>query len=175
MPMGTLMRKMRRQEATETMAPPMVGPHMEPRAVKVPMRPSARPRFSANISVMMPWLLAMLAATPRPWMARAAMRTGRLGARALRTEPTVKVATPTWKTRTLPTMSPRRPKVSRKAQLTTKNVLETHWTSAMSTSKACWRVGSATLAMVVSSISMNVMHSTTMSAAFFWAPRHLLR
>lgn len=135
-PMGTLMRKMTRQGAMETRAPPMVGPDMAPRAVKVASRPRARPRLSANISVMMPWLLAMLAAIPRPWTARAAIRTGRLGASALRSDPTVKVTTPNWKTRTLPIMSPRRPKVSRNAQLTTSSVLETHWTRAMSTSKA---------------------------------------
>ena len=118
-PTGMLMRKMNSQGSAETMIPPRVGPHMAPSAVKVATRPSARPRPSGKVSVMMPWLLARLAAPPSDWMARATTSISKVGDRPHSAEPAVNSTTPTWKMRTLPNISPRRPKTSSAAQVTT--------------------------------------------------------
>ena len=100
------------------MRPPSVGPHMAPSAVTVATRPSARPRPSGKVSVMMPWLLASEAAPPSDCTARASTSISSVPESAQRAEPTVKSTTPIWKIRTLPNISPKRPKTRSAAQVT---------------------------------------------------------
>ena len=116
-PIGTLMRKIDSQGNDATSMPPMAGPHIMPSETNVETMPRARPRWSeGNASVTMPMLFAIALATPMPCTARAAMSTGSMVETPQSSEPAVKSATPAWNRRTLPNVSPRRPKTRTVAQ-----------------------------------------------------------
>lgn len=102
-PTGTLMRKIYSQGSALTIKPPNTGPHIIPRATKLASSPRARPRSRAgNDSVMMPMLFAMADAQPTPCTARASTKNSSVVAMPHKSEPSAKIATPTWKKRTLP-------------------------------------------------------------------------
>ena len=80
---------------------------MLPMPVSTPIGlPSDRP---AKASVTIATLPGVMIAAPKPWSARAAIRTPVEGARPESIEPLMKITTPAMKTRRRPSRSPARP------------------------------------------------------------------
>ena len=94
-PRGTLIRKIHRQLANPTMAPPRLGPTASPAATATPMSPSALPRsLRGKASVMMAGPVAYIALAPNPWNTRKPTSAQMDQDRAQASEPRVKTAKP---------------------------------------------------------------------------------
>ncbi len=107
---GTLTRKIQRQLAYSTSAPPTNGPTAEAIPPRPDQAPIARPRSSTTKA---PWIMARLpgmsSAPPTPWTTRAAISSWGPGASPQRTEASAKTTVPTTKIRRRPKRSPSEP------------------------------------------------------------------
>ena len=93
--------------------PPSAGPALAPKAITTALHPKAKPRLSKEkLSVIIATLVESRSAPPRPWKARAAIRSDSEFAAPQTPEPRVKSANPESHTGLRPTMSDKRPKVS---------------------------------------------------------------
>ena len=116
MPIGMLTRKIQRHDSPLVITPPSTGPTATAIPVIAPNTPKAMPRS-------LPWNaldksasdVANMIAPPTPCPARASVRNRGLGASPHSSEPVVKIATPTAKTRRRPSRSASEPAVSRSA------------------------------------------------------------
>ncbi len=103
------------------MSPPSVGPVLMPSDTMTAFRPSALPRsLRGNASTTSAIAGAKMSAPPTPWSARAPTSSGSVGAIPQISDPAVNSATPAIHTRSRPTRSASRPKVSRLAAITTR-------------------------------------------------------
>ncbi len=99
--------KTARQPAAPIRRPPSAGPRAVPTADIDPRIPMARPALpSGAVSRASATVSAIIAAAPAPCAARAATRTGRVGAAAQTTEAREKSAIPPPRTRRWPKRSP---------------------------------------------------------------------
>ena len=88
MPMGTLMKKITRQEKCSRISPPSAGPVVRPVATTMPTRPRTRPlSVTGKASTTNACEQAMIMAAPMPCKAREAMRRGAPAAMAHSREP----------------------------------------------------------------------------------------
>ena len=116
MPIGTLRKKIHCHESPSTTAPPTTGPSATARPLRPDQMPIARPRRSAGKAADSSVRLSgMTSAAPRPCTLRAAIRRPLEVARAAPSEPAVKIARPSAKTRRRPKRSPSEAPVSRSA------------------------------------------------------------
>src|SRR5665213_3484516 len=143
-PMGRLMKKIHRQEATAISQPPMNGPVAEatpPRPVHAPM---AWPRSSSrNDAWRMARLPGVSRAPPTPCNIRKAISVVEPGASAQAAEATVNQMTPMVKTRRRPNRSPSDPPTRRRAASVSVYPLTTHWSWAIEAWNSRPMVGSA--------------------------------
>ena len=94
-PIGALIRKIDRHEATWVRRPPSTGPRLRPSETLTPLRPSARPRSDASkVRAMTAGPIAVIAAAPQAWRTRNATSQAWLGARPHSTLATVKMPKP---------------------------------------------------------------------------------
>ena len=114
-PTGTLMKKIHSQPKYFVRTPPSSTPTAAPAPPSAPQIPSALLRSAPSSKVVMTIESAAgeMIAAPRPWIARAPIRTLSDEARPQRSEATVKTTTPTRKTRRRPKRSAARPPSSR--------------------------------------------------------------
>lgn len=157
-PSGTFTRNIIRQPAPAMSSPPIDGPSVVPIADIVPRSPIALPmRPFGTVSPTTATVSAIMIAAPSPCTARAATSTGSVGAAPQSSEATVKSAIPARSSRRRPTRSPRRPAPTMSAVIAMRYAITTHCTARKEAPNASARVGSATLAMLVSSdgISMD--------------------
>jgi hypothetical protein len=104
------MTKMSRQEAAWISHPPMNGPMATPTPLSPDQAPIALPRSSGwKEASMMARLPGVRSAAPMPWIARAAISTGALGATAQISEARANHTTPVRKIRLRPYLSPSAP------------------------------------------------------------------
>ena len=111
---GTFTRKMDRQPARSTRAPPSTGPSATPSEPIAPHTPSARARArgSGNWCTSSASEQGSSADAPRPWTARAAIRTPSAGAAAQAAEPAANALSPSTNTFLAPMRSAVDPAVS---------------------------------------------------------------
>ncbi len=125
-PMGTEIRKMRRQLIGAS-NPPMTRPMNEPVMPAMLLIPSAMPRWcSGKASVRIAATFAESMAAPTPWKMRIvisqmAAAVPCIGVMVSSSEKKVKMAKPRLKSFTRPYMSPRRPKLTTSTAVTAKN------------------------------------------------------
>ena len=107
MPIGTLIQKIARQPIVWVSAPPTMGPRAIDSPTTAPHMPMARARSrgSVNTLVMIDIATGLSIDPPTACTARAATSQPRPGARLHSSEPTVKVSSPTMKTRRRPSRS----------------------------------------------------------------------
>jgi len=164
---GTLTRKIERQPATVTRMPPATGPSATPSEPIPPQTPSARARArgSGNWCTNSASEQGSMADAPRPWTARAAMRTPSAGAAAQAAEPRAKATSPRVKTFRAPTRSAVEPAVSMIAARASVYASTTHCSPASEPPISRWMAGSATFTIVTSSWITKKPRQTEMSAA----------
>ena len=90
-PIGRLSRKIARQPAEETSAPPTIGPSAIETPNTAPQMPTAwaRSRGSVNVLVMMDMATGFIIEAPTAWSTRKTTRSSTLGARLHRSEASV--------------------------------------------------------------------------------------
>ena len=89
-PIGTLMKKIQRQDALSTSHPPRIGPRIGAISIGTPRTPMTRPmRFGPAFLVMIVMTDGMIIPPPMPWSTRKKMREPALQARPDRIEPMV--------------------------------------------------------------------------------------
>ena len=115
-PIGTLMKKIQRQENAWVSAPPSTSPTAEPPIAMAAQTPSARARSfpSANVVEMIESAAGEMSAAPRPCRARKPISIPELVAIPFRNEAAVKMTRPMRKNRFRPRRSPTRPPSRRK-------------------------------------------------------------
>ena len=97
--MGTLMKKIHRQEAASTSSPPRLGPSASEMPLTPPQKPMALPRSSGGKTLaMIDRVLGIIMAPPSPWTARKPISHPIPGARPQASEARVKTHSPTMKT-----------------------------------------------------------------------------
>jgi hypothetical protein len=148
--MGTLTRKIERQPAAATSAPPATGPSATPSEPIAPHAPSARARCagSGNWRTIRASEHGSSADAPRPWTARAAISTLSCGAAAQAAEPTANTARPTVNTRRAPTRSAVEPAVSMIEARASVYASTTHCSPASEPPISRWMADSATFTIV---------------------------
>jgi hypothetical protein len=105
-----LIRKIHCQPTFSTSSPPTTGPVIVATPATAPHTLIGSPRFSGgNSRVMNDSVCGVIAAAPRPWMARAAISIVGVVARPLHSEAPVKITSPATSTRLGPKRSPSRP------------------------------------------------------------------
>ena len=100
--------------------------------------------------------LANSIAAPNPCKARAAINAIALGAMEQSSEPAMKTTKPATYTGLWPLMSPNRPKLSRMPLTSSRYMVTTHWTVAISAPKSLRITGKTVLTTLPSSADMNV-------------------
>ncbi len=104
------MKKMPRQSPAPASTPPSPGPRIVVIVVTADHVPIARPRSaSLKLALIRARLPGTMSAPPTPWAARAAIRSGTLGARPQAREARAKSAIPSPKISRRPKRSPRAP------------------------------------------------------------------
>ena len=89
-PIGTLMKKIQRQEASSTSQPPRIGPMIGAISIGTPRMPMTRPmRCGPAFLVMIVMTEGMIMPPPMPWSTRKKMSEPALQARPDSTEPMV--------------------------------------------------------------------------------------
>ncbi len=115
-PMGTLMRKIERHPKVSVSTPPSPGPTMVPAATTLVRSPRTRPRSpGGKVVTAVAMIVAMNIDAPTPCRTRAAVRRGKVGARATSRDAITKIAKPVFRMRLRPTMSASRPDTGRTA------------------------------------------------------------
>jgi hypothetical protein len=113
-PIGTLIQKIQCHEPAWVTAPPTSGPS----ATAIPLIPDQKPRASprrsgGKASASRVSVSGVAIAAPRPWLARAAIRSPMLGAAAAAAEESVNRPIPTMNIRLRPNRSPSAAPMSR--------------------------------------------------------------
>ena len=87
-PIGTLMKKIQRQEASSTSQPPRIGPMIGAISMGTPRTPMTRPmRCGPAFLVMIVMTAGMIMPPPMPWSTRKKISVPALHARPDSTEP----------------------------------------------------------------------------------------
>ena len=150
-PMGTLMKKMARQETLCTSQPPRRGPAAVVTPDSPAQAPMAAPWSSSAMAVRSTARLPgrRTAAAP-PWEARATVKASVLDTRPQTAEAAANQATPRTKIRRWPKTSPRVPPRRRKALRVRRKASTVHWRPAMLAPSSRCSAGSATVRAVPS-------------------------
>src|SRR4051794_24549333 len=142
---GTMIANTQRQPSRPVIAPPSSSPAMTPSVAMAARTESARVR-SAPAGKRLP-ISARPAGTasaePRPWTARAAIRTPSAGAAAARSAPAANSAMPATSIRRRPYRSPSRPPSSSTPPNARPYAVSTHWPAIGAAPRSRWIVGSA--------------------------------
>jgi hypothetical protein len=146
--------------------PPARTPTAAPEPPIAPQIPSAllRSAPSSKVVMMIERAAGEMIAAPRPWSARAAIRTFSDHARPHRKEARVNTATPTRKTRRRPNRSAARPPSNRKPPNVIAYAVITHWRLSREKSSASPIDGSATFTIETSRTVMKKAAQTSASA-----------
>src|SRR5689334_19545690 len=166
-PTGMFTQKMPRHPTVATSTPPSTGPSAMLRPNTAPQTPSAlaRSRSSVNVFAMIDKATGFSIDPPMAWTARNATSQPRPGARLHSSEPTVKVARPTWNVRRRPTRSPVEPASIRKLATTSVYASTVHCRPDTGACRSCWIDGSAMFRMVTSRPTMNRLEQQTASTS----------
>src|SRR5580704_9825285 len=128
----------------------------------IPYSANARPRFcGGNVSARMACAMGCRPPPPAPWITRKRSSMLRLAALPQRTEATVNMKMQTMKKRFRPKRLASQPLIGRTMALDTKYDVSTQVLSSLLEPRPPAMYGKATLAMLVSSTSMNAASATT--------------
>src|SRR5215831_117191 len=168
-PTGTFTKKIQFHDRRSVRTPPRRTPATAPTPPTAPQAPSAmfRSRPSVKVVVTIESAEGVIAAAPRPWIARAPISDASLHARPQSSEPSEKRIRPTTKMRRRPRMSASRPPSRRKPPKTSAYALITHCRFASEKWRSTLIDGSATLTTAMSRTTTNCAAQSSASANHF--------
>ena len=159
---GRLTKKIQRQLAASTIAPPITGPAMGASSIGMPTTLITRPmRRGPAACRRIVWPTGMISPAPAPWMTRAAISDSIDVAAPARHEPTVKRASDAIQARFVPKRALAQPLSGIVLASASRYAVRTHWIVVIEAWKSPPRLGIATLTMVASRIAMTMPITTT--------------
>ena len=149
--------------------PPSSTPATAPNAPTAPHAPRAVLRSfpSVNVVVRIERAAGVINAAPKPWSARAPIRTPSLQASPEASDAAVNTTSPPMKRRRRPSRSATRPPSRRRPPKRSAYALTIHWRFRSENPRSFWMDGSATFTIAMSSTTMNWTPRSRASASHF--------
>src|SRR5918992_538854 len=159
---GTLTRKTDDQSNHWSSSPPVSGPSPIPTAASAAQMPIALPRSSPTKRLaMIERVAGMIIAAPTPIAARTAITSPAESATSAPRLASPKIDTPAWSASLRPRRSPSVPKTSSRPANTSRYDSTIHCSFELEASNSSWRVGRATLRIVLSSPMITRLREST--------------